>query len=67
MSYGHCVEVTLHRTHCQLLLREASACKLVSLTQGVHRKEKEYLINKGFLKVLLCVLCDSDSVLEILY
>lgn len=63
VSYGHCIAITLHRTRCRL----QPACKLVPLTQGFHRKEKKYLTNKGLLKVLLCLLCDSDSLLEILY
>lgn len=65
MSYGHCIALTLRHTR-RRLQREAPACKLAPLTQGLHRKEKKYLANKG-LKVLLCLLCDSDSILEILY
>lgn len=39
---------------------------MVSPTQGLHRKEKKYVINKGLQKTPLC-LYDSDSLLEILY
>lgn len=63
VSYGHCIVITRHRTRCRL----QPACKLVPVTQGFHQKEKKYRSNKGLLKVLLCLLCDSNSILEILY
>lgn len=60
MSHGHCVEVTLCHTRCRCV-------QMVSLTRGLHGEEKKCVISKGLLEVVWCLLCESDSILEILY
>lgn len=41
--------------------------QMVSRKPRLHGEEKECIISKGLLEVLFCLLCESDSILEILY
>lgn len=53
VSYGQCVEVTLYRTRSTAAW--GICAQMVSRTQGLHRKENKYVINKGLLKTPLCL------------
>lgn len=61
MSYGHCVEVKLCHTCCRVCVQTMSP------TSGLHGEEKKCVVSKALLEFRWCLLCESDSILEIVY